>query len=210
MAMLIPGASACSLVSTDSPFWATLTAYVTETTRMPVTRDYVNSVPFASIIAQYEGAAAAFLVLANIDGEHQYWRAANGATLVTRGCYLVKTAGLATDIQNVTFTQPPLSPAEMPGRRLERLVDAPAAGKMTYGMKIVSTFETAGEQDINILGVVHHVRVTNERIQREDGEYVTNTYYTDPASRNCVQSEQQIISGQQRLLIRLTRPWIQN
>ena len=68
-----------------------------------ITRDKINSIPYASISAQIGKGQKSFLVLGLIDNQNLGWYSADRNVFITNNGRLVKTEGLPKNLSNTKF-----------------------------------------------------------------------------------------------------------
>jgi hypothetical protein len=147
----------------------------------PITREQVEALPYASLLARIGKGPRSLLVLAERDGADLRWLSADKAMLVTRHGRIVRTAGLTHDLSGTRLPHGDAlgrTAAALSGASLERFIDLQS--QFRYGTPVVSTFAVTGSETIDILGRSHDtVRVTeSSRCAQLDWTF-SNTWWID-------------------------------
>lgn len=151
----------------------------------------------------------ALLVLGNIDDGREAWYGANGVIVFIEHGRIVKTAGLK---QNLDNTMPPADDPFTVG--LHRLT-APAqyvrvedwTPGYRFGVQVQSHLVSAGQENIEILGIAHQVTRVEERVEAAAAGFsASNRYWVDPRDGFIWKSEQTVAPGQSITLVQL-RPY---
>jgi hypothetical protein len=118
---------------------------------VPVTKDYITNLPYASIGARIGRGQRAMLVLGRYDGADRHWISADRAVLVTRNGRLVRTFGVGVDLRETLGLEgDPVAAATLAfDGTHRRAVDAGLP--LQYGIIVESTFEVMGRRTIEIL-----------------------------------------------------------
>ncbi len=175
-----------------------------ERSRSPVDRAYVDRVPYASILAWFDDAPAAFMVLSQVTAGRLIWLSADRRAIVTQGAFVVQTVGLETNLDATQFPdgEPPTVPLS---GVLKRSVDIRSQGY--FNLDVTSTFRRLGDETITILQRAHDVTVVEEVASYGRVAKVTNKYYLDRANGLVWKSIQTPIPGQPQLNIEILRPY---
>ena len=68
---------------------------------LPLTRDGISKLPYASMVARVGRGPQAVLILARVEGEDQHWiSGADRSVLVLRGGRIVKTFGFPENLKD--------------------------------------------------------------------------------------------------------------
>ena len=141
----------------------------------PISRDKVNSIPYASIAAKIGKGPRSLIILGKVYGDNLHWITADRKALVTRNGRLVQTAGLQANLRrSQLLDDDPLSgplsgPLSAPGAdaetaaalRFRRLLDFDQPQR--YGIMIASRFQDLGPESLVIAELewdTRHVRET--------------------------------------------------
>jgi hypothetical protein len=126
---------------------------------VPVTRDQIRQIPYATIRAKIANGQRSVLVLFRYDGGDLHWMSADRIALTTRAGRLVKSAGLASDLRaSATVGEDPVAAGlhRLDGPvRLTRLVDIVPGSR--YGVPITLTLEPQAEETVEILELTYDV-----------------------------------------------------
>lgn len=209
-ATTLPG---CALVSTESPYWATVAAVAGVTQPTPVTRQQADDLPYASILAWYDDGAVAFMVLGEV-GPHRelVYYSQSRQVLVTRGPFIVRSVGMAGDLTRTVFPPDwPLAdngePADLrglAGRTLVRRIDIQSAA--LFDVPLSSRFTLDGTARIDILGRPQETVILREDVKMPGEKPYSNRYWIDPTTGFCWKSHQHIHARADAMNIEITKP----
>lgn len=132
---------------------------------VPVTRDQIRQIPYATLRAKVANGQRSVLVLYRYDGRDLHWMSADRVALTTRAGRLVKTAGLpsnlrASDVIGGDPVGSGLHKLTVP-LRTTRLVDIEPGAR--YGIPIELTLEPEAEETIEILDLTYDTVRVRER-----------------------------------------------
>jgi hypothetical protein len=150
---------------------------------VPITRDRINQIPYATISAKIGKGPRSILVLYWIRGTDLHWLSADRATIVTRDGRVVKTAGFPDNMIDTRFSDrdPVARVLHRPDHptELTRTVDFDQ-GNM-FGIPIMSQFITLGPTRITIAELeVETVLVREANTTREGFSWsFENLYWVD-------------------------------
>ncbi|MFM2044889.1 MAG: hypothetical protein RLY86_3465 [Pseudomonadota bacterium] len=196
----------CGLVSTNSPFWATVASVVPQDQVAPVTRAQASALPYASVLAWFDEAPKAFLVLGEIlEGRGLAWYSSNRQIIVTNGPFIVKTAGMPTDVNRVQFDRPLPQGAEVFATGIDRRADIPQ--KRLFDWYWRSRFTPVGRESVTILDLTFDLAVFDERIEPIGTPGWTNRYWIDAASGFCWKSRQTLVPGLPSINLEIVKPF---
>lgn len=198
------GLGGCGLGNTESPLWATVSSGFQQKSLPPVDRDYVNRVPYASILAWFDGAPMAFMVLSQVQADRLVWLSADRRALVTQGPYVVQTVALEANLDGTSFPDGYVIPGAS-STPVKRLIDLRHKGYFSW--PVSSTSAVRQETVITILDVKHKVREVQEDVTFADGTRATNAYWFGVDDGICWKTRQTIIPGQPVLNIEILRPY---
>ncbi|MDG5496509.1 YjbF family lipoprotein [Niveispirillum sp. BGYR6] len=209
-ATTLPG---CALVSTESPYWATVAAVTGVTQPVPVTRQQADDLPYASILAWYDDGAVAFMVLGEVGPQRELvYYSQSRQVLVTRGPFIVRSVGMAGDLTRTIFpTDWPMAdngePADLralAGRTLVRRIDIQSAA--LFDVPLSSRFTLEGTVQIKILGRSLETVILREDVQMPGEKPYTNRYWLDAKTGFCWKSNQHIHARADAMNIEVTKP----
>ncbi len=209
-ATTLPG---CALVSTESPYWATVAAVAGVTQPVPVTRQQADELPYASILAWYDDAPVAFMVLGEV-GPHRelVYYSQSRQVLVTRGAFIVRSVGMAGDVTRTVFSPDwpmaengePADLRQLAGRTLVRRIDIQSAA--LFDVPLRSSFSLEGTDRIEILGRKLETVILREEVRMPNEKPYTNRYWLDAATAFCWKSHQHIHARSDAMNIEITKP----
>lgn len=152
---------------------------------VPLTRQQINQIPYATLGAKVGKGPRSLLVLGRIDGDELHWISADRAALVTRHGRLVKSAGFPENLKDthIVGTDPMTSNLRQLDRSTEwtRLIDL--MPDYRYGIPVKSKFEIMAEEKIEILELSFDTILVHETCQAPllDWEF-ENRYWVDRQS----------------------------
>ncbi len=119
------------------------------------TRDDIARIPYASIAVRFDEYSQALLILGRYDGDELDWISTEREVIVTRRGRLMKTYGLPDDLKATRFLTAdpvgkPIAGASSTAPECARAIDLEP--RHFDGIVIRSSFETAGRDDVTILG----------------------------------------------------------
>ncbi|MGY8993373.1 MAG: YjbF family lipoprotein [Rhodospirillales bacterium] len=148
----------------------------------PMTRAYVDSLPYASIRAKLGRSGKVLMILGRYDGNDLHWISADNSVITTRHGRIVKTLGLKYDLNETRF--PDADPIASGAQDLEhvtsyaRLVDF--ANEKRYGVLVVSTFNLVGSERIEILDQAHDTLLFREKVRVDQLDWTyENLFWLD-------------------------------
>lgn len=196
----------CGLVNTESPFWATVAAIRgSGDTSPPVDRAHVDKLPYASLLAWFDGTKPSFIVLGQLQDERLFWYSATHQVIVTRGAYVVQTAGLERDLTFVQFADSRVeSPLHLIGQERRRTIDARAEG--VFSWELHCSYSSAGQERVEILELPMELTLVKETCRQTKGDPLVNTYWADPATGFVWKSRQTLLPGAPPLNIAILKP----
>jgi len=181
----VAGLSACSQDGTFyGAIWPTAKRIVVGGPDQPIDREKISDVPLASISARIGRNERGMMVLLREQGGRHYWYANNRLVLVTRRGRLVQTAGLPSDLRNITSTTD--DPIGREPHRTQVAIDT----RFTYEVEIDGAYEVLdvrsrlepkGEEEITISGLKFNTLLLVERCEaKKIGWTFRNKYWVDP------------------------------
>ncbi len=149
---------------------------------MPLSREKIDQIPYATAYAKLGWGPRTLIVLDNYEGQDLRWVSPDAVALVTRQGRVIKTAGLPDNMRASRFLT--TDPVAGYLHRLDepvsclREVDFDKDG--IYGLTIDSVFETAGARRITILERAHDTILVRERCRARHVNWrFENLYWAD-------------------------------
>lgn len=152
---------------------------------LPLTRQQVDAIPYASLAVRMGKSAQALLILASIDDDRLEWVSHDHEILITRRGRVVRTVGLPQDLDHTEFLTPdPVGSAPKRDAAMPECLRALDIGpRVAAGVVVRSTFENAGPDDLTILGRRYRTNVWEEKNAAPDLAWeFTNAYWADAES----------------------------
>lgn len=132
---------------------------------VPVTRDQIRQIPYATIRAKIGSGQRSVLVLSRYDGPDLHWVSADRVALTTRKGRLVKTAGLPENLKESAFVEDDpvaLGLQSLTGpAKLTRLIDIEPGAH--YGVPVESELIPEATEAIEILDLTYDTVRVRER-----------------------------------------------
>lgn len=207
---LLSGATiaGCVPFGNSSPFWGTIGAGLKGGVGEgpSISREYSDKLPYASMLAWFDGSAKALLVLGEIlpDGRH-VWYTAERQTITTFGAYVVAALGFDRELRTARLQgEWQRNPILMPGRRAIRLIDVAIDGER-HQVALESRFAVGKVEDVEILDRAYRLTSVVERVSHDDRVRFTNEYWVDPANGRCWKSRQTVVPTMPRLNIEVLK-----
>lgn len=184
-------AAACVPFEKTSPFWGTIGAGFRSSNAAPIDPDYVKKLPYASMLAWFEGGPKALMVLGEVTGDRRLtWYSAERQSLTTFGPFVVGLLGLDIELRGTILPDAwRANPLELVGAKLTRSLDVLAEGDRVQ-VPLTSTFEPAAVERVEILGVTRELRRVSEKVRYGGRTRYRNDYWVDTASGRCWKSRQ--------------------
>ncbi|MEX2650780.1 MAG: YjbF family lipoprotein [Alphaproteobacteria bacterium] len=162
-------AAALSLVACEDSIYGDATQafqmLVTGVPDVPVTRDQIRQIPYATIRAKIGRGQRSVLVLFRYDGADLHWVSADRVAFTTRAGRLVKTAGLPENLRHSELIG--VDPVAEGLHRLDgsapltSLVDIDPGAR--YGIPVELTLEPEADETIEILELEYETVRVRER-----------------------------------------------
>lgn len=180
----VAGLSACAQDSTFySAIWPTAKRVVRGAPDKPIDRDQISGTPLASISARVGRNERGMMVLLREQAGRHYWYAKNRLVFVTRNGRLVQTAGLSSNLRNIS------SVADDPVGRSPHLISKAVKSTFTYEVEVdgtynvvyvQSTLEPQGDDEIKISGLTFKTRRLVEYSRAQNFKWsFKNKYWVD-------------------------------
>ncbi|MCC7428267.1 MAG: YjbF family lipoprotein [Alphaproteobacteria bacterium] len=175
-----------------------------------LTREYVDSRPFAFIVAQFRGSPRALIALATIEGEDLLWLSARREMIRTRHGRVVQTAGLAENLRETHELDPdPLASnaTRLPASESRRMITIQASDGLG-AMIVESRFEVKQPQPVVILDRQHDTVLVTERCvaQGVRSWRFENQHWVDPSNGFVWRTRQYVAPGLPALTIEVATP----
>ncbi|MEQ8247485.1 MAG: YjbF family lipoprotein [Alphaproteobacteria bacterium] len=160
---------------------------------VPISRDLVNQVPYASIAAKIGRGPRSLLVLWRTERTELHWLSADGVAIVTSGGRVVRTAGLPESIRSTIFQEPdPVSTGlHLESNRVSasREVDLAPDGVTTW----TSNFRLVGPKKIAIADIDFETILVREHVKVLGTNWnIQNLFWVDPVDGFVWRSRQTI------------------
>lgn len=163
---------------------------------LPLSREDIANLPYASMAARIGRSPESLLVLGRIDRQELHWISSDSGVVVTRGGRIVKTAGFSDNLRGTRSAS--ADPVDGSLHQYKPHPDnAPFIRYLDfdsdryYGLEIHSQFQTIGATNIDILEInfdVIHI-VETAQAQNLNWSY-ENHYWVDPGDGYIWQSQQ--------------------
>ena len=205
---LMAGTTGCATTLRQSPYWGSIAAVIEGAKDNPlINRGTSDRIPYANIVAWFEGAPHAILILGTADGDGTLnWYGADHKSISTRGPIITRVVGFEVELRDARFESNwPTDIRSMLGGQYERTMSYVAERPREIRLK--SSFKSQGNQQIIILGNEYRVDEIHERVS-SDGQYrFTNRYWVDSANGFCWKSIQTAIPTLPPLNIEILKPY---
>ncbi len=172
------------------------------------TADSVAATPYFQLQVNAPDGEA-ILILARVEHGRLGWYGAGHDSVFTRDGLVVKTVGLAQNLDDSAF--PEANPFRTGLQRLDGPLDYSRRMDWSpgyrYGVVMRAHLEPKGLENVEILGTVRQLRRVDEQLSaRDPSVHFTNRYWVDPADGFIWKSRQYIAPGFELELIQL-RPY---
>lgn len=198
----------CVPFAETSPFWGTISAGIKGGPKSApaISREYADSLPYASMLSWFEGAAKALLVLAEIAPGNRYtWYSAERQSIGTFGPFLTSAIGFDLELRATRFQGAWQSnPLSLTGRKLQRLQDFVVEGQR-YQLLLESRFAADGFESVAIMGREYRLRAVREHVSYQGRRRFTNHYWVDEAKGRCWKSRQIVVPTMPELNIEMLK-----
>jgi len=205
--VLLSGAAVAGCTS-SSPFWGTLAASVTggAAGAPEISRAYTDKLPYASMLAWFDGSPKALLVLGEVlPGGRLVWHTADRQTITTFGPFVVSAIGFDNELRSVALQGGWVAnPLQMAGRRATRVIDVAIEGER-HQVALESRFAVGQIDDIEILDRPYRLKRVSERVIHDKRVRFENEYWVDTADDRCWKSRQTIVPGVPRFNIEILK-----
>ena len=158
---------------------------------LPLTRDQIANLPYASIRAKIGKGPDALMILGRVDGPDLHWVSADRVVMATRNSRVIKTANLPLDNVKETRFGPSGDPVTnslhllgAQGADVERFIDFQFDRR--FGARIVSRLDIVGEARLVILDLAFDCVVVRETGRSLDHNWQFENRYWAEASTGFV------------------------
>lgn len=200
------GLSGCSTGLGRSGLWGTVISGLRwDGAKSQITKERIESIPYASIAAWFAGAAPAMLVLGEIepDGSH-IWYVSRNQLIVTWGPFVTRILGIEVDLVATEFGAGwSKDLRSMLGKKVHRTLTFGTERRVTATE--TSRFTVDGSDDIQIYGRKLRLRKIVERVSAEGVHRFSNHYWIDETGF-CWKSQQTVIPTAGPFNIEVLRP----
>ncbi len=201
--------TACNASPLKNPAMQSLNVVFNGFDDAPVTRQSVETLPYATMLAQIGKSGNALVVLTTAEGDKFSWIAADKVVLVTQKGRLVKSVGLIQDrtAQKPLGQEPLLQLAKQPVETLNHRYTLDLRYKNLYAIPVNATLQFEGQETITILERTYQTRryVEYNRCDILDWDF-TNTYWLDVNSGFVWQSVQHLSPDLPPVFMAVTKP----
>lgn len=193
----VGGASlaACAPFKKTSPFWGTLAAGVEGVGANPgISREYTDKLPYASLVAWFDGAPKALLVLAEVTKDGRWiWHSAEGQALITFGPLVVGALGFDLELRSTRLGAGwDKNPLRLAGLELERTLDV-VADRNRVQVPLIGSFVRKGVEHVEIMGNQYELERVTESVYSGGRRRYTNDYWVESASGRTWKSRQTVV-----------------
>ena len=201
--------SGCGLSPVSSAAFRAMKIAVAGAPSVPLTREQITKIPYATMRAQIGKGPNSMLVLARKDGDYLYWVSADRATLVTKQGRIVETSGFpenlrATTAQGSDPVAGGLHTLDEPVT-FSRSIDIDL--EQNYGLRIDSLFEPLGSKQISIVGLDFRTLLVREQNDvRTLNWRFYNFYWVDADDGFVWKSRQHIARSFPPLIFEILKP----
>ena len=160
-----------------------------------VSRAYADSLPYASMLAWFDGSPKALIVLAEIQPENIWtWRSAERQSITTFGPFVISLLGLDLELRGTRFQGNWTSnPLDLVGRDLGRTLDIAFEGGRRQ-VPLTSRFSASKPAKVVMIEERRHlVREVHEVVSSDGKARHINRYWVEEPTGRCFKSEQTAI-----------------
>ncbi|MBF0612036.1 MAG: YjbF family lipoprotein [Magnetococcales bacterium] len=152
---------------------------------VPITRQQVDNLPYASIGAKLGKGPRSMLVLGKAHHQEAHWYSANRVAIVTRHGRIIKTAGLEKNLTNTMFynKDPLATPTGQKAAKHSWIRAVDMAEDQRYQIALPTTWREEGHETIEILGQTYNtLKITENVVARNMDWKYSNTFWLDAQS----------------------------
>jgi len=163
----------------------------------PHTREQINGIPYATILATIENNVPSLMVLGYVDGDKLQWIASDSASIVTQYGRVVRTVGLPNDIQFQGSSQLDIlsqNPHHIDNVEKYNLSLEYIDGAVkNVGLACELMFD--GEERIEILDIFHDTHRLVEVCESTNDKKIKNIFWVDQTDGFIWRSQQRLLNG---------------
>lgn len=187
-------------------FWGTIGAGFRPPSQEPIDPAYVKSLPYASMIAWFEGGPKALVILAEVaPGRRLIWQTAERQSITTYGAFVVSALGFELDLRGTLFGPGwTPNPLELVGRPLVRTLDVEVERERVQ-VPLASTFRQEQVETVRIFDTERRLTRVSEAIRHDGRRRYVNDYWIEASSGRCWKSRQTIVPTLPPLNIELAK-----
>jgi hypothetical protein len=176
---------------------------------VPLTREQINDLPYATLAAKVGKGPRSLLVLGSYEGEDLHWVSADRGVLVTRRGRVMKTVGFSQNLWHTeTLGEDPVGRQDIPwheGISSKRLLDI--VPENYFSIPVHSTFQGVGEETIEILSLRFPTLVIREQCTAPLLKWrFENQYWADRNSGFIWRSRQHFVPALPPVFMEILKP----
>lgn len=187
--------AACVPFKQTSPFWGTLAAGVEGVgENASISRAYTEQLPYASLVAWFDGAPKALLVLAEVTADGRWvWHSADRQSLITFGPFVVAALGFDLELRGTRLDAKWVAnPLQLVGKEVARTLDVMAENQRVQ-VELDGRFATRGAEQVEIFGIDYHLTRVTEQVSSGGRRRYDNEYWVDAAAGRTWKSRQIVV-----------------
>lgn len=199
----LPG---CALVNTESPYWATVAAVGGIAGGAPVTRAQADALPYASILAWFDGSPMAFMVLGEIGANGAlFYYSQSRQVLVVQDGFIIQTVGMPGDLSRTRWAETGTRRfADLIDKDVIRYLDIQSAG--LFDIEVRSHFVREASETVTILDRPQPLVRYREDVTMRGEKPYSNLYWIDADTGLCWKSRQRVHARLEPMNIEITKP----
>ncbi len=188
--------SGCASFTKSSPFWGTIAAGVGggDVGAPAISREYTDKLPYASMLAWFDGSPKALLVLSRALPDGRYiWHSADRKAITGFGPYVVSAIGFDRELRSTAYEGVwDRNPSNMVGRRVARTLDMSIDGER-HQLRLESNFVRGDVEQVDVFGRDYRLQKVVERVSHDGRKRFENDYWVEPTTGRCWKSQQTIV-----------------
>lgn len=205
---LMAGTAGCATQLRQSPYWGSIAAVIEGNKRnLAINRSTSDNLPYANIVAWFEGAPQAMLILGTADSDGTlHWYGKDHKSISTKGSIVTRVVGFDVELRDARFGNGwAMDIRSMVGGQYDRTMSYLADRATEIELK--SQFSDQGRTSIDVLGTTYNVTEIRERVSSQGRYRFTNRYWIDSATGFCWKSAQTAIPTLPVLNIEILKPY---
>lgn len=205
---LMAGTAGCASTLRQSPYWGSIAAVIEGSkNNLVIDRGASDRMPYANIVAWFEGAPHAMLILGTADGDGTLnWYGADHKSISTRGPIITRVVGFDVELRDARFgTGWSLDIRSMVGGQYDRTMSYLA--ERPVEIEFESKFSSQGVTTIQVLGTEYWVEEIHERVSSRERYRFTNRYWIDTITGFCWKTAQTAVPSLPVLNIEILKPY---